>query len=190
MNARTLVFCAASAAVAVLAAGCGDSAPEPAVESDAYFELSSPAFADGGPIPVMYTCDGDDVSPPLEWKGLPPGTLTVALVMDDPDAVPVAGHVWDHWIVYNIPARAASIAEAIPLTPDLAGGARQGRGSSRIGYQGPCPPPGQTHAYRIKAFAVDTMLDVPAGGTKQQVLEALKGHVLATGLMAGTYSRQ
>ncbi len=190
MDARTLMVCAAAAAASMLIAGCGDSSPEPVVESGVSFELTSPAFPDGGPIPAMYTCDGEDVSPPLEWKGLPAGSFTVALVMDDPDAVPVAGHVWDHWIIYNIPMRATAMAEAIPLTPDLPGGARQGKGSSDIGYQGPCPPPGQTHTYRFRAFAVDTMLDLPAGASKQQLLEALDGHVLAVGAMTGTYSRQ
>jgi Raf kinase inhibitor-like YbhB/YbcL family protein len=190
MSARIVVAFVLGATAALLAGGCGKSTPEPALETDAVFELSSPAFEDGGPIPVTYTCDGEDVSPPLEWKNLPPGSFTLAIVMDDPDAVPVAGHVWDHWIIYDIPVRASSIAEAIPADPELAGGARQGTGSSRVGYQGPCPPPGQTHTYRFRAFAVDARLDLPAGATKEQVLAALEGHVLATGRMSGTYSRQ
>ncbi len=190
MNARIVVVLVLFAVTALFSTGCGKSTPEPASDSDTSFELTSPAFADGGPIPAKYTCDGEEVSPPLEWKNLPPGTFTVAVVMDDPDAVPVAGHVWDHWIIYNIPVRASSIAEGIPRDAELAGGALQGTGSSHIGYQGPCPPPGPAHTYRFRAFAVDSRLDLPAGATKEEVLKALDGHVLATGRMSGTYARQ
>ncbi len=190
MNARVVIALVLGVTIVMLGEGCGRPSPEPAGDATASFELSSPAFEDGGRIPMKYTCDGEDVSPPLQWKDLPTGTFTIAIVMDDPDAVPVAGHVWDHWIIYDIPVRASSIAEGVPNDPELAGGARQGSGSSRIGYQGPCPPPGQVHTYRFRAYAVDARLDLHAGASKDEVLQALDGHVLAVGRMNGTYSRK
>ncbi|MBD3348622.1 MAG: YbhB/YbcL family Raf kinase inhibitor-like protein [Candidatus Eisenbacteria bacterium] len=141
-------------------------------------------------MPVRHTCDGEDVSPPLQWKNLPQGTVSLALVMDDPDAVPVAGKVWDHWILYNIPARAVSLAEGISSEEDLPGGAHNGRGSSRVGYQGPCPPPGQVHTYVFRGYALDTILDLPGGATKEQVLEAIDGHVLASARLTAKYERE
>jgi Raf kinase inhibitor-like YbhB/YbcL family protein len=174
----------------VMGTGCGDASPDPAIDVDVSFGLRSSAFADGAPIPVMYTCDGDDVSPPLAWDNLPPRTLTLALIVDDPDAVEVAGHVWDHWVLYNIPVRAVSLAGGIPAERDLAGGAHNGRGSARVGYQGPCPPPGRTHTYRFTMYAVDTITDLPGGATSEQLLKELSGHVLGVGELTGTYARK
>jgi Raf kinase inhibitor-like YbhB/YbcL family protein len=190
MNTRLTLSLVSLLTIAALCVGCGESSPEAAVDVDATFELSSPAFEDGGPIPVRYTCDGEDVSPPLEWRGLPPGVLSLALVVDDPDAVEVAGKVWDHWVLYNVPVRATSLAEGVPDAVDLAGGAHNGRGTAMLGYQGPCPPPGRTHTYRFRMYAVDTVSDLPGGATRQQLMEAIAGHVLAIGELTGTYSRR
>ncbi|MFH1501420.1 MAG: YbhB/YbcL family Raf kinase inhibitor-like protein [Candidatus Eisenbacteria bacterium] len=190
MKAGTILTLASLLALAALSSGCGEASPDATVESDARFELASAAFANGAPIPVKYTCDGEDISPPLEWDALPPGTVSLALVVDDPDAVPVAGKIWDHWVLYNIPVRAVSLAEGVPDLVDLPGGAHSGRGTSRVGYQGPCPPPGRTHTYRFTMYAVDTVTDLPGGATKAQLLEALADHVLAVGELTGTYARQ
>jgi len=177
-------------AAAIAASGCDEEQPDPARGVEVSFELSSSAFEDGGPIPSRFTCDGDNVSPPIEWKNLPQGTVSLALIMDDPDALPVAGKVWDHWILYNVPMRATSLAEGLPAEKDLPGGAHNGRGSSAVGYQGPCPPPGREHTYVFKGYAVDTIIDLPGGATKGQLLGALEGHVLAVAEMTGTYGRQ
>ncbi len=190
MNSRTLAWLATILVLAAIAGGCGETSPDPVVDVDARFELRSSAFANGGPIPVKYTCDGEDVSPPLEWEGLPPGTFSLALIVDDPDAVPAAGRIWNHWVLYNIPARAVSLAEGIPDEINLAGGAHNGKGSSRVGYEGPCPPPGRIHTYRFRMYAVDTITDLPGGATKAQLLEAISGHVLAVGELTGTYARR
>lgn len=174
---------------ATLAGGCGETSPTPAIDVEDRFEVRSSAFADGEPIPPKYTCDGEDVSPPIVWEGLPPGVLSLALIMDDPDAVPVAGHVWDHWVLYNVPVRAHSLAEGISPEIDLPGGAHNGRGSARVGYQGPCPPAGQIHTYRFTMYALDLMIDLPGGATREQLLKAIEGHVIAMGELTGTYSR-
>jgi Raf kinase inhibitor-like YbhB/YbcL family protein len=174
----------------VLSFGCGGEQPDPAQGVESRFVLRSSAFGDGEPIPLRHTCDGEDISPAMEWDNLPPGTSSLVLMMDDPDAVPVAGKVWDHWILYNIPVRAVALAEGIPPDVDLPGGAHNGRGSARVGYQGPCPPPGQVHTYVFRGYAVDTFIDLPGGATKPQVLTAIEGHVLAVAEMTGTYGRQ
>lgn len=177
------------ATLLAVSAGCGDTSPDAASDEYASFVLRSPAFADGDPIPVKYTCDGGEMSPPLEWDDLPPGTMSLALVMDDPDAEQVAGHVWDHWVLYNIPVRATSLAEGLPDVKDLAGGAHNGRGTARMGYQGPCPPRGRTHRYRFMMYAVDTFIDLPGGATREQLMKALDGRILGTAKLIGTYKR-
>jgi len=149
--------------------------------------LTSPAFAQGKPIPSKYTCDGADVSPPLSWTGVPAKARSLALVMDDPDA-PVG--VWDHWILFNIPANAPGLPEGVLRSATLADGARQGNNSwPRIGYGGPCPPSG-THRYFFRLYALDAMLDLATGATKAQLEAAMKGHVLAQAALMGTYARK
>ena len=151
------------------------------------FELTSPAFAAGEPIPPRYTCDGDDVSPPLAWSDPPPGTQSLALICDDPDA-PVG--TWVHWVLYDLPADARELPEAVPADAELPGGGRQGNNSwPRLGYGGPCPPSG-SHRYFFKLYALDTVLDLDAGASKKQVLGAMEGHVLAEAELMGVYSRQ
>ena len=149
-------------------------------------KLKSPAFEEGGMIPRNYTCDGKDVSPPLTWEGVPEGTKSLALICDDPDA-PIG--TWVHWVLYNLPPKTTELAEAIPLEPVLPNGAKQGKNDWRkFGYGGPCPP-GGTHRYYFKIYALDTMLDLEAGATKKDLLKAMEGHILAQGQLMGKYSR-
>ncbi|HET89398.1 MAG TPA: YbhB/YbcL family Raf kinase inhibitor-like protein [Chloroflexi bacterium] len=151
------------------------------------FELMSDAFAPGEPIPPQYTCDGDDVSPPLQWTDPPPGTQSLALIMDDPDA-PVG--TWVHWVVYAIPADARGLDESLPPDAELPDGSRHGRNSwRRNDYGGPCPPRG-THRYVFKLYALDMTLDLRAGATKKQLLQAMEGHILAQAELMGTYQRR
>ena len=145
--------------------------------------ITSPAFAHGKPIPVEYTCDGDDISPPLQWAEPPANTQSFTLIMDDPDA-PVG--TWDHWILFNIPADTRNLSAA--ATPPL--GSVDGNNSwRRTGYGGPCPPRG-THRYFFKLYALDTTLNLPAGTNKDDVLAAMDGHILAQSELMGTYTRQ
>jgi Raf kinase inhibitor-like YbhB/YbcL family protein len=143
--------------------------------------LSSPAFLDGGEIPSKYTCDGADINPPLFISGVPVGTRSFALVMDDPDAVKPAGRVWDHWVVWNIPPDTTEIKEG-----EEPKGIR-GRGTDgHLGYRGPCPPDA-LHTYVFKLYALDTELDLPEGSSKVDLEKAIVGRVLARTELRGTY---
>ncbi|MEJ5240861.1 MAG: YbhB/YbcL family Raf kinase inhibitor-like protein [Anaerolineales bacterium] len=149
------------------------------------FSFSSPAFGHGQPIPPVYTCKGRDISPPLMWSDLPQGTKSLALIMDDPDA-PMG--TWVHWVIYNIPPTRTGLEEAIPADERLADGSLQGKNSwRRIGYGGPCPPSG-THRYFFRLYALDSMLSLAPGATKEQLLQAMQGHILAQAEWMGTFS--
>ena len=141
--------------------------------------LTSPAFADGETIPVRFTCDGSDVSPALEIADLPEGTACLALIVDDPDA-PVG--TWDHWVAYDIPA-ATAIPEGVKA---LGTAGRNSWGETR--YGGPCPPVGG-HRYFFRVYALRAPLGLPPGASKKQVLEAMKGRVLAEASLMGRYTR-
>ncbi|RLE00677.1 MAG: YbhB/YbcL family Raf kinase inhibitor-like protein [Candidatus Aminicenantes bacterium] len=148
--------------------------------------LKSAAFSEGGWIPEKYTCDGDNVSPPLEWSGLPAGTASLALICDDPDA-PMG--TWVHWVVFNIPPETDGLPENVPPERELKQGGLQGINDFRkIGYGGPCPP-GGTHRYFFKLYALDCRLDLPAGITKAQLMAAMEGHILDQAVLMGRYSR-
>jgi Raf kinase inhibitor-like YbhB/YbcL family protein len=150
-------------------------------------EITSSAFEEGGMIPAKYTCDGSDVSPPLQWDTVPEGTKRIALICDDPDA-PMG--TWVHWVLFNLPADTREVAEDIPADEILPNGAKQGVSDfGRIGYGGPCPP-GGTHRYFFKIYALDTELDLRAGADKPQLLEAMEGRILAQGQLLGKYKRQ
>jgi len=154
------------------------------------FILTTGAFAAGGSIPSKYTCDGADVSPALAWSGAPPGTAAFALIADDPDAP--AG-TWVHWVLFNLPGTLTALPEGVAKTeaPADLGGALQGRNDfRRIGYGGPCPPPGKAHRYFFKLYALGAALPLKAGATKQDVERAMRGHVLAETSLMGTYARQ
>jgi len=143
--------------------------------------LSSPAFADGGGIPDKYTCQGENVSPPLAIDGVPAGARSLVLIMEDPDA-PMG--TWDHWIVWNIPVAGSIREDSVPQ------GAVQGRnGWGRAEYGGPCPPSGR-HRYLFRLYALDGMLSLAGGSTKARVEDAMKGHVLAQARLTGLYQKK
>jgi Raf kinase inhibitor-like YbhB/YbcL family protein len=149
-------------------------------------KLTSTAFDEGGAIPVRHTCDGEDISPPLAWSGVPDGTKTLALVADDPDA---PRGTWVHWVVYRLPAAARSLPENLPARETLDDGTRQGKNDfQKVGYGGPCPPSG-THRYYFKLYALDTDLTLPSAATKDQLLKAMDGHILVQCELMGRYKR-
>lgn len=149
-------------------------------------QLISAAFSEGAMIPTRYTCDGEDVSPPLSWTELPPETGSFALICEDPDA-PVG--TWDHWVLFNIPASATGLPEAVSATATLDDGSVHGNNSwGRLGYGGPCPP-GGTHRYIFSLFALDIKLDLKSGATKSGLLKAMEGHILARTRLMGKYRR-
>ena len=150
-------------------------------------KLSSSAFKEGELIPVKYTCDGENISPPLAWTWYPKRTQSFALIADDPDA-PMG--TWVHWVIYNIPAHINSLEENIAKTDTLGQGIMQGITDFRKpGYGGPCPP-GGTHHYYFKIYALDIMPDVEPGLTKAELLKIMKGHIIAKGQLVGKYKRK
>jgi len=150
------------------------------------FQLSSTAFSNGDMIPKKYTCDGNDISPPLQWSDAPEGTASYALTCDDPDA-PVG--TWDHWLLFNIPPATASLSKGVTPATELPSGGTHGKNSwGKLGYGGPCPP-GGTHRYFFRLYALSKLLDLPPGATKEQLLKAMKGHVLGDAELMGKYRR-
>jgi Raf kinase inhibitor-like YbhB/YbcL family protein len=150
-------------------------------------KLTSPAFQEGQPIPKQHTADGLDTSPPLAWSEVPPGTASLALICDDPDA---PRGTWVHWVLFNLPPGARSLAEGVAKQGSLANGARQGTNDFRkLGYGGPSPPPGKPHRYFFKLYAVSAMLDLKEGATKSELEAALKGKTLEMVQLMGTYGR-
>ncbi len=142
-------------------------------------QLTSPDFNAGDAIPSRFTCDGNDVSPELAISGIPEEAATLALIMDDPDA---PGGTWDHWIAYDIPP-------GTPIPADVGDVGVPGLNSwGRTGYGGPCPP-GGTHRYFFTVYALDISLDLPSGATKNEVLQAMRGHILTEAALMGTYGR-
>jgi Raf kinase inhibitor-like YbhB/YbcL family protein len=149
-------------------------------------QMKSSAFKSGARIPAKHTCDGVDVSPPLEWGKLPAGTKYLALICDDPDA-PMG--TWVHWVLYDVPASAGGLPEKLPPLKELADGTKQGMNDFRaIGYGGPCPPSGE-HRYFFRLYALDGPTGLKPGATKAQLLAAMKGHILAEAELMGKYRR-
>jgi Raf kinase inhibitor-like YbhB/YbcL family protein len=207
--ARSLVTAAAAmlliAGVALLP-GCKRQEPPPAVgerptqgerpmerpeERPMTMKITSPAFTHGSPIPARYTGDGQDASPPLTWSGVPAGAVELALICDDPDAP--RAEPWVHWVLYKIPASATGLAEGIPGKETLSApaGAMQGLNTwPVVGYRGPAPPHGHgVHHYRFHLYALDAALTLQPRLTKAELLQAIKGHVLAEAELVGTYQR-
>lgn len=153
-------------------------------------QLTSPAFAHDRAIPPKHTCDGQDVSPALQWSGLPAGTRSLALIVDDPDAPDPAApqRVWVHWVLYNLPADSTGLAEGVAPTQLPAGAAQALNDWKRTGYGGPCPPIGR-HRYFHKLYALDTLLPDLGQADKATLLRAMEGHVLAQAELIGTYQR-
>jgi Raf kinase inhibitor-like YbhB/YbcL family protein len=180
-------------------AGCG-SEGDPRGQSDVALDLgadasiialTSSAFVDGGPIPPEYTADGDDVSPPLAWSGLPEGTKELALICEDPDAPGPAP--WVHWVIYGIPADTNALPEGVPRAarPEEPQGALQGTNSwktDNIGYRGPSPPSGR-HRYFFKLYALDKPLSLEEKLDKSSLVNAMSNHVIGKGQLMGTYER-
>jgi Raf kinase inhibitor-like YbhB/YbcL family protein len=151
-------------------------------------QLTSTAFTEGGAIPLQHTCDGSNVSPPLKWSGVPAGARSLALIADDPDAP--AG-TWTHWVLFDLPAGVTELAENQPATQYLPGNAKQGLNDfRRLGYGGPCPPQGKPHRYFFKLYALDTLLDLKPGASKEDVERAMEKHILAQAQLMGTYQRK
>lgn len=148
-------------------------------------QLSSPAFAHDGAIPSKYTCDGEERSPPLHIRGVPDKAQCMVLIMDDPDVPPSvrSDRMWVHWIVFNIPPHVREVAENVTPPGIL------GAGTGRLGYQGPCPPD-REHRYFFKLYALDKMLSLKEGATKEEVEKAMKGHIIAQAEYMGRYERK
>ena len=154
--------------------------------SPSAMQVTSTAIKEGQPIPRQYTCDGVNISPPLEWKGTPKSARTIAIIADDPDA---PSGTWVHWVVYNLPAENIGLVENLPPTEDVKAGGFQGKNDfQKIGYGGPCPPSG-AHRYFFKVYALDTELPLKGGATKAEVEKAMQGHIVAQGQLMGTYQR-
>ena len=152
-------------------------------------DLSSTAFAPGSEMPRKYTCEGEDLSPPLSWSGAPDRTRSLALIVDDPDAPDPAAPktTWVHWVLFDIPPGAAAIPEGGKPLPD---GTRDGSNDwHRTGYGGPCPPMGR-HRYFFKLYALDTLLPDLHEPTKTDLERAMQGHVLAQAQLVGTYQKR
>jgi Raf kinase inhibitor-like YbhB/YbcL family protein len=151
------------------------------------FALSSTSFSREGEIPKKFTCDGADLSPELSWSSPPQGTQSFALIADDPDA---PSGTWTHWILFNVPATTRSLSEGVTRVDELPSGGRQGRNDfHKIGYNGPCPPPGKAHRYFFKLFVLDKQLDAKPGASRQEVEQAMQGHVLVKAEWMGKYQR-
>jgi Raf kinase inhibitor-like YbhB/YbcL family protein len=158
-----------------------------AASSEAAMQVQSNVISPGGKFPKRETCDGQDTSPQLAWSGAPPDTKTYALILDDPDA---PSGTFTHWIVWNIPASAHELPENLPRKAELPDGTRQGRNDfGKIGYGGPCPPPGKPHRYFFRVYALDNAPPVKAGAGRGEVERALQGHILAQGELMGRYGR-
>lgn len=150
-------------------------------------KLKAPAFAAAANVPVRFTCDGSNVSPALGWTDAPPTAKSFVLIMDDPDA---PRRTWVHWILFDVPSIETHLAEGIPSQGKLPSGARQGQNDfGRIGYGGPCPPPGPPHRYYFRLFALDRTIDLDSGASRAQVERAMRGHVLASTELMARYAR-
>jgi len=151
------------------------------------FTLASPAFTSGGTIPQVHTCDGADISPPIRWSGVPAKTVSLVLLCDDPDA---PRGTWVHWVLYDLDPAVSELAAGVPAIRNLPDGASQGNNDfGKLGYGGPCPPPGPPHRYFFRLLALDRKLGLSSGTTMKQVLAAAEGHVLARVELMGRYGR-
>lgn len=149
--------------------------------------IFSNAFENDGTIPQEYTCDGDDLSPPLEWSGIPTGTQSLVLICDDPDA-PVG--TWVHWVIFNISPEINSLPKGVPDDAFVAELGTQGTNDfGKIGYGGPCPPKGKPHRYFFKLYALDSTFNLDPGAKKSEVEKSMQGHILGEGKLIGTYGR-
>jgi Raf kinase inhibitor-like YbhB/YbcL family protein len=163
---------------------------QPIEEDSMPLTLTSSAFSEGGPIPTRHTCAGEDLSPRLQWDGVPSGTRSLVLIVDDPDAPdPKAPKMtWVHWLLYNLPPETSQLPEGVApgdLPPDTGEGVNDWK---RTGYGGPCPPIGR-HRYFHKLYALDSRLEELKRPTKAQVVEAMAGHIIEEAALMGTYEK-
>ncbi|MFH0985322.1 MAG: YbhB/YbcL family Raf kinase inhibitor-like protein [Candidatus Omnitrophota bacterium] len=149
-------------------------------------ELRSSAFSEGERIPSDFTCEGADMSPPLAWSGVPDNAESLAIIVEDPDA---PAKNWTHWLIYDLPATLSQLPTGIISGQEFFAGGSQGLNDFKeLGYGGPCPPGGE-HRYLFKIYALDAMLQLKAGASKQELLQAMRGHILAEGSLTGQYDR-
>lgn len=186
---RRYAFMATLSLVMVLG-GCRSSAPTeptaPTAKKDGLVVTSS-AFEDGRPIPAKYTGDGQDLSPPLEWTGVPASAESLVVLCDDPDA---PGGTFVHWLLYDIPATEKGLTEGVPRTERLANGAAHGVNDfGRYGYLGPSPPEGPVHHYHFRVYALSKPTGLKPGARRMDLENAMKGKILAQGELVGTYQR-
>lgn len=189
MKRRVLVWLGVRfvALVGISLAACRSSNSKVTLADSKTMKLTSSAFEPDRLIPSKYTCDGEDISPPLNWDEPPAGTKSFALICDDPDA---PKKTWVHWVVYNLPPTILSLAENISTSSRHISNGFQGLNDfKKLSYGGPCPP-GGTHRYFFKLYALDTMLKLESGATKAQVEAAMSGHILAHAELIGRYSRR
>jgi Raf kinase inhibitor-like YbhB/YbcL family protein len=177
-----------SVGLVLFAIAAAAGTPDLVGEAKESLQINSSAFVHGGAIPKQYTCDGADISPPLSWLGLPAGTKSLVLIVDDPDAPDPAApkRTWVHWVLFNLPPATSGLAAAVSALPT-----GTGRGLNdwkRTGYRGPCPPIGR-HRYFHKLYALDTELTLGGTPAKADVIHAMQGHVLAKTTLIGTYQR-
>ena len=173
-----------SASASTLAAATVTSEPIPTTPT---FEISSTGFAQGEVIPDRYACTGDNLSPELSWGEPPAGTESLALIFDDPDA---PGGTWVHWVIFNMPVDQQTLPEGIATLAEHPDGSISGSNSwGELGYGGPCPPQGSTHQYIFALYALDAELNLEVGASKQEVLAAMDGHILAETEISGLFSR-
>jgi len=188
MTKPVRLICSVSSSL-LLFAGCSNRIQQPApattANDPATIRLSSDAFADGQAIPDKYTCHGQDISPPMQWSGAPSQTKSIALTCEDPDA---PSGTFTHWVIFDVPATVAGLSENVSKTAKLPDGSDQGRNSfGNTGYNGPCPPGGKAHHYIFKVYALDTTVTLDSGASREDLLKAIDGHVLAQGELTGTY---
>lgn len=145
--------------------------------------IESSAFKHQKPIPKKYTCEGEDVSPPLTFSDIPKNTKSLVLIVDDPDA---PRGTFDHWILWGLPGNLTTLAEGAPIKKPVLQGKNH---FQEVRYRGPCPPPGSPHRYFFKLFALDTVLSLAEGSSKSQILDAMEGHILGKAELIGTYQR-
>ncbi|HEY3875689.1 MAG TPA: YbhB/YbcL family Raf kinase inhibitor-like protein [Candidatus Kapabacteria bacterium] len=193
MKTSILIF------ILVLSGGCSRKVSETAVIDTAHHDtnstamkntltISTTAFQKDSAIPQKFTCQGEDHSPALAWSGAPENTKSYALVVEDPDA---PHGTFYHWVMYDIPPTERGLAENIEKRDRLGNGTRQGTNSfGQMGFNGPCPPPGKPHRYYFKLFALDAMLNIPGEATRDTLMSAMNGHILAEGEIMGTYARK
>lgn len=181
--------CLWAAGLAALLCACERADGEggaPGTGGGAAMRVRSPAFEEEGMLPRKYSCQGEDISPPLEWDSVPAGAKSLALICDDPDA-PMG--TWVHWVVFNMPPDLRALHEGMPKAEKIEGGAVQGMNDfGKIGYGGPCPP-GGTHRYLFRLYALDAKLALKGRVTKARLLKEMKGHVIAEGTLIGKYRK-